>query len=65
MKIKHIIIIFIIGYIFEVIGVQFKIFHIQGAAQVFTSSTIIKVIASILMIWKLIAVKDFKDILNS
>lgn len=64
MKIKHILILFLLAYIFEVSGVHFKIMHLQGASTLFTISTILKVISALLGIWKLATVKDFSDFLN-
>lgn len=61
MKVKHIIIIFLVAYIFETAGVHFKIMQLQGAPSLFTIATILKVVSAILGIWKLFTVKDFSN----
>lgn len=65
MKVKHIISIFLIGYILEALGVHFKIMELIGAPQLFTAATSFKVVAAILGIWKLTRAKTFKDFLNA
>jgi len=65
MKVKHIIAIFIFGYILEALGVHFKIMHLMGAPQLFTAGMIIKVLAAFLGIWKLLSAKSFQDFLNA
>lgn len=65
MKIKHILIVFLFGLILTLIGAQFKIMHWPGASILILSSSIIKIIAVILAIWKVLTVEKFKDFLNS
>lgn len=64
MKIKHIIILFLLAYVFEVLGVHFKIMQLQGAPTLFTISTVLKVISALLGVWKLATIKDFSNFLN-
>lgn len=64
MKLKYIIIIFIIGFILITIGALFKILHWMYAPQLLTIGTFLQIIASILFIIKLFTNKKFKDILN-
>ena len=65
MKIKHILILFLIGIIVSLIGMQFKIMHWPGADKLLLSSSVIKAIALILAIWKVLTVEKFRDFLNS
>lgn len=64
MKVKHIVAIFLLAYILEVLGVHFKIMHLTGAPQLFNASTTLKIIAALLGIWKLFTIKDFSNFLN-
>lgn len=64
MKVKHIIIIFLLSYIFEVAGVHFKIMQLQGAPALYTTASVLKVISAILGIWKLFTVKEFSNFMN-
>lgn len=65
MKVKHIIIIFLIGYILEILGGYFKIMQLMGAPEVFTVAVSLKLVAVVLGIWKLATVKSFNDFLNA
>jgi len=65
MKVKHIIAIFLLGYILELSGVHFKIMHLTGAPQLYTAATLLKTLAAALGIWKLLSMKKFQDFLNS
>jgi hypothetical protein len=64
MKVKHVIVILFLAYIFEGLGFYFKMMHFPGAAKMLLIGTSLKVIASILGIWKLLSIKDFSDFLN-
>lgn len=64
MKVKHIITIFILGFIFITIGALFKILHWQFAAELLTVGTFLKLISGVLLIWKILTNKKFKDFLN-
>jgi len=65
MKVKHIIILFLLAYIFESLGFHFKIMHLMGASILLYISSILKVIAAILGVWKVITMKNYKVFLNS
>ena len=69
MKVKYIIIFYLIGVIFITIGALAKILHypILGlSGSVFlTIGSSIETIAILLGIWKLLTTKKFKDFLNS
>lgn len=65
MKVKHILILFLLAYIFESMGFHFKIMHLMGASTLLLISSTLKVIAAILGIWKVLTMKNYKDFLNS
>lgn len=65
MKVKHIIIIFLLGYILELLGGYFKIMQLMGAREVFTIAISLKVVAAVLGIWKMFTIKNTNDILNA
>ena len=64
MKVKHVLIVFILGMILTTIGAFFKIQHWPGAAKILLVSLLLEVIGGLLFIWKLATIKDFKDFLN-
>ncbi len=64
MKIKHLLIFIIFGFIFTVIGALFKIQHWPYASEILTIGTLIKVIFGILLIWKILTTDKFKEFLN-
>ena len=65
MKVKHIIILFLLGYILELLGGYFKIMQLMGAQEVFTVAISLKVVAAVLGIWKMFTIKNSNDILNA
>jgi len=65
MKVKHIIIIFLIGIVFMTFGALFKIMHWPGGSMIITISSTLKVIAGLLAIWKVLTMDKFKEFLNS
>jgi len=65
MKVKHIIILFLLAYIFESLGFHFKIMHLLGASTLLYISGTLKVIAAVLGIWKVMTMKKYKELLNS
>ncbi len=65
MKVKHILVIFLLGVVGVIIGAFFKIQHWPGAATILMISVGLEVLSGILAIWKLLTTKKFKDFLNS
>lgn len=65
MKVKHIIILFLLGYILELLGGYFKIMQLMGAQEVFTVAISLKVVAAVLGVWKMFTIKNSNDILNA
>ena len=65
MKVKHIIVIFLIGIVFMTVGAIFKIMHWPGSGIIITISIIFKVLAGLLAIWKVLSMDRFKEFLNS
>lgn len=64
MKINHIIALFLLAYLLEALGVHFKIMQLQGASEIYTAATVLKVMTAALGIWKLLTVKSFQNFLN-
>ncbi len=64
MKVKHIIALFVLGFLFTLIGALFKIMHWQFAPELLIAGTVIKVVAGVLAIWKVLSSKRFKEFLN-
>ncbi len=65
MKVKHILILFLLAYIFESMGFHFKLMQLMGAPTLLLISSTLKVIAAVLGIWKVMTMKNYKDFLNS
>ncbi|NPD85066.1 gliding motility protein GldL [Lentimicrobium sp. L6] len=65
MKVKHIIILFLLGYILELLGGYFKIMQLMGAQEVFTVAISLKVVAAVWGIWKMFTLKNSTDIFNA
>ena len=68
MKIKHVLIIFVIGFLISIIGAIFKITHwsfgsISGNIMIAIGS-IIETVGIILMLYKLFTSPKFKEFLN-
>jgi len=61
---KHVIAVLVSGFIIGFVGAWAKILHFSWANYVLTASMIVKVIAGILLIIKLIADKTSKGFLN-
>lgn len=64
MKIKHILVLFILGFILTVIGALFKVMHWPNASMLLIFGALTKVFSGILLIIKLIQTDKFKDFLN-
>lgn len=64
MKVKHLLVFIIFGFIFTIIGTLFKIQHWPYASEMLTIGTLIKVIFGILLIWKIFTTDKFKEFLN-
>jgi hypothetical protein len=64
MKIKHILIVYIIGFIFLTLGALLKILHYQYGPELLTIGTSLKILAGFLLIGKLITSDKFKEFLN-
>ena len=63
-KIKHVIIIFIIGWIVSGVGTLYKIQSWEGGALMLTIGTGIKVVSGILGIIKLLTIREVRSFLN-
>lgn len=63
-KIKHVLIIFIIGWIVSIIGTLFKIQSWEGGSELLTIGTGIKVLSGIFGIIKLMTIKEVRSFFN-
>lgn len=64
MKTKYAIIIFLIGFLINIVGAFLKITHWGGANLFFTIGSLIEIIGIIIFIYKLLTYPKFKDFLN-
>jgi hypothetical protein len=64
MKVKHILVLLILGSTGAVLGALFKIQHWPGASVILMVSILLEVLGGILAVWKLLTIKDFTDFLN-
>ena len=64
MKVKHIIVIFILGVIVVILGSLFKINHWPGAGKILLVGMILEILGLILVVWKVLTTNKFKDFLN-
>lgn len=67
MKVKHIVVIFLIGLILLIVGTTFKILHWPYAGIIITTSLLLKVVAGVSAIWKIVTMnrERLKEFLNS
>lgn len=67
MKVKHIIVIFLIGLILSVVGTTFKTLHWPYAGITITTSLLLKVVAGVSAIWKIVTMNRelLKEFLNN
>lgn len=64
MKVKHILAIIILGVTGVILGALFQIQHWPGSHKILLVSLGLESLGGILMIWKLISIKDFSNFLN-
>ena len=64
MKVKHLLVFIIIGFIFTIIGSLFKIQHWPYANEILVIGTLLKVVFGILLIIKILTTDKFKEFLN-
>ncbi|MDH5475400.1 MAG: hypothetical protein OEX22_06900 [Cyclobacteriaceae bacterium] len=65
MKVKHIVVLYLISELILVSGATFKILHLSGAPELIIVSTAVKTIVVLLAIWKVMSSKKYQDFLNS
>ena len=63
-KIKHILILFLIGWIMYQIGALFKIMSWEYDSQLLTLGTFVKVLSALIGIIKLVSIKEVRSFLN-
>ncbi len=64
MKYKHIIVLFLIGCVFWLIGALMRLMHWPFSHEILTFSTFIQIISIIILIVKLLKNKDINSRLN-
>ena len=64
MKLKYILAILILGFLFDIVGALFKIQHWPYGSELLTIGTLIKLVSGILLISKLLFTKKGKEFLN-
>jgi hypothetical protein len=65
MKLKYGLILLALGYCLDFIGSWMKIVHRQYATEILTASTVIKIIAVLVILFKILGNQKLKDVLNS
>ena len=65
MKVKHILIVLLIGLLLTLAGILFKFMHWPGANKLLLVSSFVKMTAIILGIWKILTLEKLKEMLNS
>ena len=64
MKVKHIIILIVLGAIMVLTGAFFKIQHWPGAAKFLLTGFVFEIVGLALIIWKILTTDKFRDFLN-
>jgi hypothetical protein len=64
MKAKHAIILLLLGFCLDFIGALFKILHTEEANLTLTIAAILKVLGTLLFLYKLTTYPKFKDFMN-
>jgi len=64
MKVKHAIILLVLGFCLDIAGAVMKILHWQGADLMLVVALIIKVIGALVLVNKILTYAKFKDFLN-
>ena len=64
MKLKHALILLIVGYCFDFIGALFKLEHWINADNILIAATVLKVSASIIILYKILTHPKAKEFLN-
>ena len=64
MKVKHIIVVFILGAIFVMIGALFKIQHWPGAAKLLIAGLVFQIVGLAMIIWKILTTDKYREFLD-
>jgi hypothetical protein len=65
MKVKYILVLFLIGFLFVLVGALFRIQHYPYALVLLFVGTSLKIIAILLSLWKVFTSKKLKGFLDS
>ncbi|HEX3933622.1 MAG TPA: hypothetical protein VHW43_03015 [Puia sp.] len=64
MKIKHAILLLVLGYCCDFVGTTFKILHAAYGDMLFVLGTVLKVLGLLLLVFKLFTHPEAKEFLN-
>ncbi|UCG28315.1 MAG: hypothetical protein JSV24_02855 [Bacteroidales bacterium] len=64
MKVKHIIVVFILGAIFIMLGALFKIQHWPGAAKLLIGGLAFQIVGLVMIIWKILTTDKYREFLD-
>ncbi len=64
MKIKHFLALFIIGFFISILGALFKILHWEFGYELASIGFVLRIMAVILIFWKLTAKDKLNEFLN-
>jgi hypothetical protein len=64
MKVKYALMILIVGFAVSVIGALFKVMHWPYAGALLITATLMQVVGSIVLVYKLLTYPKIKDFLN-
>ena len=65
MKVKHAIILFVLGYCLDFVGALFKIVHHPNSNIVLTAAVTLKVLGALLFLYKITTYPKIKEFMNS
>ena len=64
MKIRHVLIFLVIAFVIGFIGALFKIMHWPGSDVILVAAMVLKVIAAVLLVFKVLSLPEVKKFIN-
>lgn len=64
MKLRYLLVLLVLGFMFTIIGTLFKIMHWAFASEFYMVGVFLKLLFGILLVYKLLTTKKFKDYLD-
>lgn len=65
MKARHGLILYIIGFLVDMVGAVFKILHLPGGDEILMIGGVLQIVGGLLFLYKFIKYPGFKDFLDS